>query len=162
MKYLLKIICILSILLISVPVTAGNYVTTLSISGTTTALNQSNTYSGVSWYSTIDTFAVNPIQRLFSVQVYEVSLADFNQNDVTLTSGNASGATYQLVYSVSNIDTDVFWSSSGVTTIGGPTALSGSSVYVQTFTPEFAKYLKIGVVSGMTQFNTFKTTIAIQ
>lgn len=164
MKHIFKIFCFLSVLLMLfvMPVMAGDYTAVLSISGTTTALNQSNTYSGTSWYPTIDTFAINPVQRSFSVQVYEVDFADSNQNNITITSGNASGATYQLVYSVSNVDTTAFWTSSGVTDIGGPIALSGSSVFVQTFTPEFAKYLKIGIVSGMTQFDTFKTVIAIQ
>ena len=161
MKYLFKVFCILSVLLISMSARAGDYVASLDISGTTTALNQDVTYSGTSWYSTIDILAIRPLHKVFSVQVTEVDLAASNQDNTILTSDNGSGATYYLVYTVSNKDDDDLWAGSGVTEICGPIALSGATPVVQPFIPETAKYLKVGVISGMTQFNTFKATLAI-
>jgi hypothetical protein len=163
-KVVLMILC--SLMLVGTAIAEETYsditVFDMSISGTTTARNQSGNYSGVSWFATVDLGSVKPNMGIFSIQPYQITLADSNSGNVKLTASNSSGATYYLYYSVSNKNSENLWANAGVTPIGGITALSGSTTVVQGFLPEFAVFLRVGVLSGMTQFKTFKTTLAIQ
>lgn len=149
-------------------ISAPIYTVNLTISGSTTALNQSGTYSGISIFtvdgraSVIDLASYKPINRVFSVTAKKLGLALSNLNKVTLTSVNASGTTYTLYYIPSNVDSANIWPGAGVTTFGGTRALSGSTPYVQTFTPEFARFYKIGFLSGMTQFKDVEFVLSIQ
>ena len=144
------------------------YTANLTISGSTTARNQSATYSGLSIFtvdgrdSVIDLASYKPINRAFSLTAKKLGLALSNGNNVTLTSANASGATYELYYVPSNVDSANIWAGAGVTKFGGTLALSGSTPYVQTFSPEFARFYKIGFRSGMTQFKDLEFVLSIQ
>jgi hypothetical protein len=144
------------------------YEVDLSISGTTTAMGGNANYSGISWFtvntsdSNLDITKYKGNMGVWSIQIYRIDLAKSNLNNIALTGVNASGATNQLYYTISNVDNSNIWATTGVTAIGGPPALSGSSRMVLQFTPEFAKYYKFGVMSGITQFNTIKAKLLVQ
>ena len=141
----------------------------LSIStGTTTALNQAGTYTGISWFNVNSTDSVIDLSKYgvnlqkFSVQAYQINLAKSNQNTIALSTVNASGATYTLYYTVSNKDDAGLWAGAGVTIIGANIALTGQTTVIQPFTPEFARYMRVGVLTGMTQFQNFRVVMEIQ
>lgn len=144
------------------------YEVDLAISGTTTGINQSSSYTGVSWFTVntddanIDITKYKGNMGVWSIQIHNIILAKSNANNITLSGVNASGATLTAVYTISNVDNENIWAKTGVTTIGSEVALSGSTPMVIPFQPEFAKYYKIGILSGMTPFNTIKAKLLVQ
>ena len=137
--------------------------------GTTTAVNQSATWSGISWFMVdgvsgpLDMYEIKNNVGSYTIQIYQVTLADSNANNVTLTTLNSSGATLPIYYARGVVDSDNLWAGSGVTAIWGSTlALSGQTCESIEFYPEAGRYLYIGVLSGMTPFKQIRCKLLVQ
>ena len=122
-------------------------------SGTSFLQVDSKSYNETGYPLNLD--MIKPNLGVFSIQVYQInggSLTDAEGEFLT------SGVTYTLDYSTS-IKKDVW--SSGTTRIT-LTALSGQTTEVIPFTPEFARFYRFRITSGITQIGIFKAKLLIQ
>ena len=104
----------------------------------------------------LDLSMVQPNMGVWSLQVYQItkgaltgSIIDFGE----------SGVTYTIDYSTS-IKNGIW--SSGTTNIVSAMSLSGQTTEVIPFIPEFAKYYRFRVTSGITQIGTLRAKLLIQ
>ena len=130
-------------------------------------MNKTANESGVSWFqidddAVLDLKTVKPAMGVWTITLEYITLADSNVNNIALSSGNASGATFAIVYKVSGVSDEAHWINSGTTIIGGTKALSGQSLEQIPFTPEFGRIYKFGLLSGMTPFKDAKAKLHIQ
>jgi hypothetical protein len=98
----------------------------------------------------------------YSIQLYRIGLAESNANNIALTTANSSGATIAMYYQQGNNNSDNLWAGSGVTLIGSTMPLSGQTCETIEFHPEFARFYRFGVLTGMTPFNRVRATLTVQ
>lgn len=101
--------------------------------------------------SYVDNKALKLNNRVYALQVYQIATSSGVYAD--------SGATYTIRYRTGIHDGS--WSS-GVTTIVGPIMISGQTTEVITFSPEFANYYRIELVTGITSFTSLKADVIAQ
>jgi len=103
----------------------------------------------------LDLKMVNPGLGVFTMSPYMIS-----GHTNTFSSGN----TYTLTYSVTNVPNPMshHYTNSGTTIIYGPIAMSGTTGKNYTFTPEFGRWYRFFLETGISRYEHFRVRLIIQ
>jgi len=107
----------------------------------------------------LDLSMVQPNLGVWSLQVYQINPGALTASASGNSPWQLSGVTYTIDYSTS-IKNGIW--SSGTTNIVSAMSLSGQTTEVIPFIPEFAKYYRFRVTSGITQIGTLRAKLLIQ
>ena len=135
---------------------AGLYEFDLSTNGSMSAGSGTSTFLIDGSSAPLDLSMIKPALGVFSLQVYQITKGALTGSIIDF---GASGVTYTIDYSTA-IKNGIW--SSGTTTIVSAMSLSGQTTEVIPFTPEFAKYYRFRITSGISQFGTFRAKLLIQ